>query len=79
MTEAAGAVLRYGFETLNLDEIVAGVKPKNLASITVLVKCGFVFRNVIETVPKGSEFYLGEHYYSIAKDHYLIQQQETQR
>jgi ribosomal-protein-alanine N-acetyltransferase len=72
MTEAAGAVLRYGFETLNLKEIVAGVKPKNSASIAVLEKTGLVFQDTIKKVPKGSEFYLGELYYSITKDQYLM-------
>ena len=72
MTEAAGAVLRYGFETLNLKEIVAGVKPKNSASIAVLEKIGLGFQNTIKKVPKGSEFYLGELYYSITKDQYLM-------
>ena len=72
MTEAAGAVLRYGFETLNLKEIVAGVKPKNSASIAVLEKIGLVFQDTIKRVPKGSEFYLGELYYSITKDQYLM-------
>jgi len=72
MTEAAGAVLRYGFETLNLKEIVAGVKPKNSASIAVLEKIGLVFQDTIKKVPKGSEFYLGELYYSITKDQYLM-------
>ena len=78
MTEAAGAVLGYGFETLDLNEIVAGVKPQKLASTAVLEKCGFVFQNVIEKVPKGSELYWGERYYSIAKDQYLAQKQEKQ-
>jgi len=72
MTEAAGAVLRYGFETLNLKEIVAGVKPKNSASIAVLEKIGLVFQNTIKKVPKGSDFYLGELDYSITKDQYLM-------
>ena len=72
MTEAAKAVLRYGFETLNFNELVAGVKPKNVASIAVLEKIGLVFQNIIEKVPKGCEFYLGERYYSITKDQYLI-------
>jgi ribosomal-protein-alanine N-acetyltransferase len=71
MTEAAGAVLSYGFEKLNLKEIVAGVKPKNIASIAVLEKIGLVFQNIIEKVPKGCEFYLAERYYSITKDQYL--------
>ena len=72
MTEAAVAVLRYGFETLNLKEIVAGVKPKNSASIAILEKIGLVFQDTIKKVPKGSEFYLGELYYSITKDQYLM-------
>lgn len=71
MTEAAGAVLRYGFEKLYLNEIVAGVKPDNVASIAVLEKIGMVFQNTIENVPEGCEFYLGERYYSIKKDQYL--------
>ena len=76
MTESASAVLGYGFETINLNEIVAGVKPQNLASTAVLKKCGFVFRNIIDKVTKGREFYLGEHYYSITKDQYLAQKKE---
>lgn len=72
MTEAAGEVLRYGFETLNLKEIVAGVKPKNSALIAVLKKIGLVFQNTIKKVSKGSEFYLGELHYSITKDLYLM-------
>ena len=61
-----------GFETLNLDEIVAGVKPNNVASISVLEKIDLVYQNTIEKVPKGCEFYLGEFYYSIKKNQYLI-------
>lgn len=72
MTEAAGAILKYGFEILNLDEIVAGVKPENVASIAVLEKIGLVFQNTIKKVPKGCEFYLEEYYYSIKKEQYLI-------
>ena len=71
MTEAGRAILRYGFETLNLNEIVAGVKPKNFVSIAVLEKIGLVFQNIIEKAPKGCEFYLGECYYSITKNNYL--------
>ena len=77
MTEAAGAVLRYGFEVLNLDEIVAGVKPENLASISVLKKIGLVFQDTLEKVPKGCAFYLGEHYYSVTKEQYLAMQKPT--
>lgn len=37
-TEAARATLRYGFETLDLEEIVALVLPGNAASVRVLQK-----------------------------------------
>ena len=39
-TEAARATLRYGFETLALDEVIALVLPGNAASIRVLEKLG---------------------------------------
>ena len=39
-TEAARASLRYGFETLGLDRIVAVVQPENAASCRVIEKIG---------------------------------------
>jgi ribosomal-protein-alanine N-acetyltransferase len=39
-TEAAAATLRYGFETVGLDRIVAVVRPQNIASQHVLEKIG---------------------------------------
>jgi ribosomal-protein-alanine N-acetyltransferase len=39
-TEAAAAGLRYGFETADLDRIVAVVRPQNIASQRVLAKIG---------------------------------------
>ena len=39
-SEAAGAVLRYGFETVDLDEIVAEIDPANLASIRLAERIG---------------------------------------
>lgn len=41
-TEAAGAALNYGFETLRLEKIIALTDPENLASQKVLEKIGFV-------------------------------------
>jgi ribosomal-protein-alanine N-acetyltransferase len=61
-TEAARAVLRYGLEVLGLDQVVAGVKPENTASIRVLEKIGLVRRGKIDQVPEGAEWYLGEWY-----------------
>jgi ribosomal-protein-alanine N-acetyltransferase len=40
-TEAGQALVRYGFDTLGLTRIVAGMNVKNLASIRVAEKLGF--------------------------------------
>jgi ribosomal-protein-alanine N-acetyltransferase len=42
MSEAIQAVLRYGFDTLNLHSMEANVNPNNQASITLLERNGFV-------------------------------------
>ncbi len=42
MTEALGAVIRFGFEAIGLHSIEAQIDPANLASRKVLEKLGFV-------------------------------------
>jgi RimJ/RimL family protein N-acetyltransferase len=39
-TESALASLEFGFQHLNLDQIIALVHPENIASIRVIEKCG---------------------------------------
>lgn len=39
-TEAAKAAIAYGFDTLQLDRIVAHARKENIASLKVLEKCG---------------------------------------
>lgn len=41
-TEAARAFVRYGFDVLGLDRIVAGTSPTNKASNTILRRLGMV-------------------------------------
>lgn len=43
-TEAAGAALAFGFETIGLDLIFAVTKPDNLASQAVMKRLGLVYR-----------------------------------
>jgi RimJ/RimL family protein N-acetyltransferase len=43
-SEAARALLRYGFETLRLDEILAVVDPANERSAAVTRRVGMVWR-----------------------------------
>jgi len=45
-TEAARACLRYGFERLGFDEVIASVDPLNLPSAKVLEKVGFELRGL---------------------------------
>jgi ribosomal-protein-alanine N-acetyltransferase len=46
-TEAARASVKYGFKTLNLDEIVGLAEPENHGSIRVLEKVGMQFTGVV--------------------------------
>ncbi len=45
-TEAAGAILRYGFEDLKFDEVIALTDPEHTASQRVLEKIGFTCRGI---------------------------------
>lgn len=46
-SEAARAALRFGFETAGLESIIGLVHPDNIASISVLQKCGLRFADRI--------------------------------
>ena len=53
-SEAAQAVVRYGFETMRVARIVADVDPTNPASSRVLEKCAFVH---VRDLEDGRRFY----------------------
>ena len=65
-TEAAGAVLRYGFEESELAYIYAGADPPNAASFRVIEKLGMKFARKI--VVNGADVI----YYAICRDDYKI-------
>jgi ribosomal-protein-alanine N-acetyltransferase len=63
-TEAGHASLRFGFEILELDRIVAVVDPENVASQRVVAKLGLTFE-------KDAHYYnTPVKYYSITKPRY---------
>lgn len=63
-TEAASASLRYGFEQLGLDRIVAVTRPDHLVSQRVLRKLGLTFE-------RDAHYYGAEQvYYAINRDEY---------
>jgi len=57
MTEAARAVLAYGFNTLGLSLISVGHYPSNLGSQRVIEKCGFLYEG---TIRQAEKIYTGE-------------------
>ena len=68
-TEAASAVVAYGFETLGLHRIFATADARNLASIRVMQKLGMQH----EATLRQHRFYRGEHADEV---HYAILAQE---
>lgn len=60
-TEAAGAVVRYAYETLSARALFAGHSPNNMASAKVLVKLGFAFSHEELYPPTGLKH---SYYYS---------------
>jgi ribosomal-protein-alanine N-acetyltransferase len=63
-TEAARASLRYGFEELDLDRIVAIVQPANVASCRVVERIGLRY-------VKDARFYQTDvSYYAITREEY---------
>lgn len=75
-TEAARAMLRYGFEELGLDRIVASTDTPNAASIDVMRRAGMAFdrRETVDdldttfyAIGRGS-FVAGDERYEIVRD-----------
>lgn len=56
-TEAAQAILRYGFEKLNLERLVSLIEPENIASQKVAEKIGMSFGKRVDD-GKYTPFYI---------------------
>lgn len=52
MTEAAKAVIKYGFDTLNLQMICICTGPENKRSQNVIRKCGFTYEGTLRCAYK---------------------------
>lgn len=70
-TESSKAILEYGFNTMNLNEIVAVCMKENIASRRVMEKMGLKFRYIQDGLPKEYENCNGDPFYSLTKDEYL--------
>ena len=69
-TEAARAMLDFGFRSLALPEIVAVVSPENKASGRVLEKLGMKYLRVVRSLPADQRFYTGFLYYSLSREEF---------
>ena len=66
-TEAARELLKYGFENLKLDRIVAIVLPDNHASVRVIEKIGLKFVRDIAGLPEKHKFFEGVKYFALTR------------
>lgn len=76
-SEAAAALLRYGFESLNLHRVVATCDTRNVASFRVMEKIGMRREGhyVKNTLIRG-EWY-DEYFYAILEEEWKAMQRET--
>lgn len=66
-TEAARAMLGYGFNKLGRPRIVAVVHPDNAASIGVIEKTGLKYERTVGSLSPEHKAYEGDYYYSLTR------------
>jgi len=71
-TEAAGALLRSGFEALNLHRIFATCDPENLASARVLEKNGMTREKLLRRHKRQKGKWRDSLLYAILKDQWCV-------
>lgn len=70
-TEAAKAVIQYGFNKINLHKVQICHKPTNLRSRKVIEKCGLVYEGTLRHFFYQDGKYTDRLYYSILKDEFM--------
>ena len=69
-TEAAKAVIAYGFDRMNLHKVQICCKTINAPSRKVIEKCGLTFEGTLRDYFCMDGQYVGRHYFSILRDEY---------
>ncbi|HNX15066.1 MAG TPA: GNAT family N-acetyltransferase [Oscillospiraceae bacterium] len=70
MTEAVNAVIRFGFEQLNLHKIQVSHKAGNIPSKRVIEKCGFIYEGTLRDYFYDGDEYIDRLFYSVLRDEY---------
>lgn len=71
-TEATKAVIRFGFEKMNLHKVQISTKEINVASKRVIEKCGFTYEGTLRDFFYMNGTYTGRLYFSILKSEFNI-------
>ncbi len=69
-TEAAGALLEYGFNKICFHKVQICVRPSNIPSRKVIEKCGFTYEGTLRDYFLIDGKYEGRMYFSILEDEY---------
>ena len=69
-TEAAKAVIEYGFDKINLHKVQICTKTINQKSRRVIEKCGLTFEGTLRDYFFMNGEYVGRHYFSILREEY---------
>jgi RimJ/RimL family protein N-acetyltransferase len=71
-SEAASALLQYGFETLNLHRIIATCQPENIASYRVMEKIGMRREGWFQKcIHRGGDTWWSEYFYAILEEEWF--------
>ena len=69
-SEAAKAILEYGFKEMNLHRIIATCQPENIPSYRVMERIGMRREGLFKKcIPKGNEWW-DEYYYAILEEEF---------
>lgn len=71
-TEATKAVIKYGFNKINLHKVQICHKSINIASRRVIEKCGFVYEGALRDFFYMDGQYVDRLYYSILKSEFTV-------
>ena len=69
-TEAASAVIAYGFDRINLHKVQICTKTINAASKRVIEKCGLTYEGTLRDYFYMNGEYVGRLYFSILRSEY---------
>ncbi|WP_297425361.1 GNAT family protein [Clostridium sp.] len=70
-TEATKAVIKYGFDNINLHKVQISHKSINIPSKKVIEKCGFVYEGKLRDFFYMDGQYVDRLYYSILQDEFM--------